>query len=105
MAIYLGYLMERFHAAGGRVDARNISTLAEAAQSGYIVVNCAGIGARWLVPDAGLWPVRGQLVVLENPGIDEFFSEDTGMSPELLHIYRTATRSFSVARPRTAAGT
>jgi D-amino-acid oxidase len=50
-------------------------------------VNCTGIGARSLVPDEGVWPIRGQLVVVENPGIDEFFAEDTGLSSQLRHIY------------------
>jgi D-amino-acid oxidase len=49
------------------------------------VINCSGIGARDLVPDPELIPVRGQLVVIANPGITEFFSEDTGTSPNLLH--------------------
>ncbi|SDE25651.1 D-amino-acid oxidase [Streptomyces prasinopilosus] len=34
-----------------------------------VVVNCSGLGARDLVPDPAVRPVRGQLVVVENPGI------------------------------------
>ena len=37
------------------------------------MVNCTGIGARSLVPDESLVPVRGQVVVVENPGIGEFY--------------------------------
>src|SRR5206468_12741243 len=40
-----------------------------------IIVNCTGLGARSLVPDELLTPVRGQLVVAENPGIDYFFQD------------------------------
>lgn len=40
-----------------------------------MVVNCTGLGARELVPDPGVRPVRGQLVVVENPGVDEWFVE------------------------------
>ena len=36
-------------------------------------MNCAGVGARDLVPDPALRAVRGQHVVVENPGLDEFF--------------------------------
>jgi D-amino-acid oxidase len=50
-------------------------------------VNCAGIGARDLVADGSLFPIRGQLVVVKNPGLHEFFSEDTGASPDLTHWY------------------
>nr|MDQ6899776.1 FAD-binding oxidoreductase [Candidatus Dormibacteraeota bacterium] len=87
MPAYLGYLMERFHTAGGQVDVRRLDTLTEAAREAPILVNCTGIGAHSLVPDEGVWPIRGQLVVVENPGIDEFFSEDTGLSSQLRHIY------------------
>ncbi len=38
-----------------------------------VVVNCTGIGARSLVPDESVVPVRGQVVVVENPGISEFY--------------------------------
>ena len=87
MPKYLGYQMDRFRMAGGEIDLRKIHTVTEAAEDAPVVVNCTGIGARSLVPDEGVWPIRGQLVVVENPGIDEFFSEDTGLSSELRHIY------------------
>ncbi|CAD5991022.1 protein of unknown function [Streptomyces sp. KY75] len=48
---------------------------AEAAAQAPVVVNCTGLGARELVPDAGVRAVRGQLVVVENPGIAEWFTE------------------------------
>jgi D-amino-acid oxidase len=51
------------------------------------VVNCTGIAAHDLADDQDLYPIRGQLVVLANPGITDFFSEDTGDSPDLLCIY------------------
>jgi D-amino-acid oxidase len=87
MPAHLAYLMTRFRTAGGQVDVRRVHTLRQAAEEAPIVVNCSGIGARSLVPDEDVWPVRGQLVVVENPGIAEFFSEDTGLSSELRHIY------------------
>jgi D-amino-acid oxidase len=87
MPVYLGYLSERFRSYGGEVDMRKLSSLQEVMFEAPITVNCSGVGARALVPDEGLRPIRGQLVVVANPGIDEFFSEDTGPSPDLLHIY------------------
>jgi len=85
MPIHLDYLQRRFRAADGGIEIHPVTSLGEAAAASPLVVNCAGIGARRLVPDPELTPVRGQLVVVENPGITEFFSEDTGSSPELLH--------------------
>lgn len=87
MPTYLGYLKERFEASGGLLDLRRVSTLDEASDGAPICVNCSGIGARSLVPDESVWPTRGQLVIVENPGIEEFFSEDTGLSSHLRHIY------------------
>ena len=41
-----------------------------------LVVDCAGIGARELAPDPTLTPVRGQVVIAENPGITDWFVEE-----------------------------
>ncbi|NJP34168.1 FAD-dependent oxidoreductase [Micromonospora thermarum] len=87
MPTYLGYLERRFSAASGQVEIRLIDSLDQAAGIAAVVVNCAGMGAQGLVPDPELTPIRGQLVVVENPGITEFFSEDTGLSPDLVHFY------------------
>jgi D-amino-acid oxidase len=67
MPTHLPWLRERFLAAGGVLETRTVSDLAEA--DAPVVVNCTGLGARELVPDASVRPVRGQLVVVENPGI------------------------------------
>nr|WP_254877025.1 FAD-dependent oxidoreductase [Verrucosispora sp. NA02020] len=87
MPVYLGYLRRRYEGAGGVVEIRRIDAFDQAAGVTPVVVNCAGLGARHLVPDPELVPIRGQLVVVKNPGITEFFSEDTGLSPDLTHLY------------------
>lgn len=87
MPVYLGYLRRRLETAGGDIETRRIDSLDRAAGLATVVVNCAGMGAHDLVPDPELTPVRGELVVIENPGIAEFFAEDTGLSPDLLHLY------------------
>jgi D-amino-acid oxidase len=67
MPVYLRWLRERFLRAGGTIEARTVTDLAEAAAP--FVVNCTGLGARELVPDPAVRPVRGQLVIVENPGV------------------------------------
>ncbi|MEU6604209.1 FAD-dependent oxidoreductase [Streptomyces shenzhenensis] len=67
MPAHLVWLRERLTAAGGLVEERTVSDLA--AVPAAVVVNCTGLGARSLVPDPAVRPVRGQLVVVENPGI------------------------------------
>lgn len=86
MPPYLEYLTQRLTGAGGRIEQRHLHSLAEAFERAPAVVNCSGIGAAALGDDA-VYPIRGQLVVVDNPGIDSWFSEDTGASPELLHWY------------------
>ena len=75
MPDYLGYLMARLDRAGGRLREAEFASLAEAAglTTAPVIVNCSGIGARLLVPDHDVTPVRGQVVVTENPGLSEFF--------------------------------
>jgi D-amino-acid oxidase len=86
MPVYLEYLGARFKSAGGEVEVRSVRSLRDVAEDAAVIVNCTGIGARILVPDLELRPIRGQLVVVVNPGIEEFFSEDTGSSPDLMYV-------------------
>jgi D-amino-acid oxidase len=72
MPIYLSYLMDRFVASGGSVEQRALSSLEEAAAEARVVVNCVGLGARDLVGDAAMQPIRGQIVRVRNPGLERF---------------------------------
>jgi D-amino-acid oxidase len=87
MPTYLDYLRQRLTNSGGVIQMRRVSNLDEATREADTVVNCTGIGARDLAKDKDLFPIRGQLVVVKNPGLHEFFSEDTGASPDLTHWY------------------
>ncbi|MFD7071630.1 FAD-dependent oxidoreductase [Streptomyces sp. NPDC059913] len=86
MPTYLDYLLRRLDAAGGTVERRRLASLADAGPA-RVIVNCTGLDAQELVPDPDLRPIRGQHVVVANPGLTEFFSEDTGLSPDLLCFY------------------
>ncbi|MBT2507952.1 FAD-binding oxidoreductase [Streptomyces sp. ISL-98] len=74
MPVHLRWLRERLAAVGTTVENRGITDFAEPASEAGVVVNCTGLGARELVPDAAVRPVRGQLVVVENPGIEEWYT-------------------------------
>jgi D-amino-acid oxidase len=71
MPVYLSYLRRRAEDAGVEISQGHVAALGEL--TGETVINCAGIGARELVPDASLVPVRGQIVIVDNPGVTEFF--------------------------------
>ncbi|WP_319805749.1 FAD-dependent oxidoreductase [Dactylosporangium fulvum] len=75
MPVYLRYLRGRLDATGTPVEQRTIDAFPQAAAPDEIVVNCTGAGAGKLTGDASIVPTRGQLAVVENPGIDEFFCE------------------------------
>ncbi|MEV0640718.1 FAD-dependent oxidoreductase [Streptomyces sp. NPDC050619] len=75
MSTHLPWLRERFLAAGGSIETRTVSDLSEV--EAPVVVNCTGLGARALVPDPSVRPVRGQLVVVENPGIRTWLVSET----------------------------
>ncbi|MFI2213343.1 FAD-dependent oxidoreductase [Streptomyces sp. NPDC020141] len=86
MPAHLGWLRRRLEAAGGSVERRTARSLAEAALRARAVVNCAGLGARELAKDTGLRPVRGQLVVVENPGVREWFVLADGASARTTYL-------------------
>ena len=78
MPIYLEYLMDRFTAAGGSVEQRALSSLDDV--DAGVVVNCVGLGARELVGDTSMKPIRGQVVRVRNPGLERFVLDEE--SPE-----------------------
>src|SRR5450432_469174 len=87
MPVYLGYLQDRFARAGGLLETgHEFGSLGDVISStaAPVIVNCTGTGATGLVPDPGVVPVRGQVVVVANPGVDEFF---VGQGAELTYLF------------------
>ncbi|MBK3630375.1 FAD-binding oxidoreductase [Streptomyces sp. MBT49] len=89
MAVFLPWLRQRLLLAGGTVEERTVADLAEAEAA--VVVNCTGLGARELAADASVRPVRGQLVVVENPGLDTWLVS-TGPDGEMAYLFPHAGR-------------
>lgn len=69
------------------IELRPVDSFDEVAREWPIVVNCSGLGSRALVPDRELHPIRGQHVLVTNPGLTEFLEVDTGDCPDLIAIY------------------
>jgi D-amino-acid oxidase len=78
MPVYLAGLWQRFTSAGGVIEQRTIGSLGELAGTAEAVVNCPGLGARELAGDATVAPIRGQVVRVENPGIDQVVLDQYG---------------------------
>ena len=78
MPIYQPWLVQQVTERGGDIVTQHVNDLAELAGPGVdAVVDCPGLGARELVGDLSVYPVRGQIVRVKNPGLvmsvrDEF---------------------------------
>jgi D-amino-acid oxidase len=86
MPVYLRRLEQRLRAAGGEVLTTRLQSLDEGFADADVVINCSGVGARELVPDPDVEPVRGQLVAVRNPGLCEFFAEHTDELTEMTYL-------------------
>jgi len=87
MPVYLGYLRDRFERAGGTLEITSVGSLTALAGQAPVVVNCSGAGAHDLVPDPTVVPVRGQVVIAANPGIEEFVIDRDPEPPWITYIF------------------
>jgi len=87
MPVYLGYLRARFSKAGGTLELARVGSLADVAGEAPVVVNCSGVAAHDLVPDPAVVPVRGQVVIAANPGIEEFFISRDEQPPWIVYMF------------------
>ncbi|MFC8506495.1 FAD-dependent oxidoreductase [Streptomyces sp. NPDC057411] len=89
MPVHLAWLRARFEELGGSFERRTVTGpgFAEAAAEARVVVDCTGLGARELASDSGLRPVRGQLVLVENPGVDSWFTAADAAADETTYFF------------------
>lgn len=81
---YLPWLVERLVAAGGSVTRMPLRALPQRG----VVVNATGVSARALASDPSVHPVRGQVVVVENPGLTEWWCDEDEADGPLYAIPR-----------------
>ncbi len=72
--IYLDWLLAHFHGMGGTVALGRVEDLEG---PGEVVVNCTGLGARDVAGDGTVYPIRGQVVAVHNPGIRDAVSDES----------------------------
>lgn len=75
MPRYLAWLTARLHSLGGTLTRLNLRFLPEGAD---LVVNCSGLGARLLGSDRTVVPVRGQVVYVEQVGLEQWWLDGDG---------------------------
>jgi D-amino-acid oxidase len=70
MPVHLPWLVSQVFALGGSIRTQRLRSLTELGHERLdVVVNCSGLGARDLVGDLEVHPVRGQIVRVANPGL------------------------------------
>ncbi len=67
--VYLPFLQDQFMAAGGTIEQRELESLDEVEDAAPLLVNCSGVGARKLARDEGVYPLRGQTMLIDAPEI------------------------------------
>jgi D-amino-acid oxidase len=75
MPVYLPWLLRRVDELGGTVTRMALAALPDRAE---VVVNAAGLGARLLGSDSSVLPVRGQVVYVEQVGLDRWWLDSAG---------------------------
>ncbi|WP_433057369.1 FAD-dependent oxidoreductase [Dactylosporangium sp. CS-033363] len=70
METYLPWLAERVRALGGHLTLGRVERLADLDGRAGTVVNATGLAARVLAGDPTVFPARGQVVVVANPGLE-----------------------------------
>jgi D-amino-acid oxidase len=76
MPIYLDWLATRVLETGGTITRLNLHGLPRPGGGGPdAVVDCAGMGAKFLAADPSLHPVQGQVVLVEQVGLERWWLE------------------------------
>jgi D-amino-acid oxidase len=74
MPLYLTWLRRRLEELGGTLTRHNLSALPLPGDGrADVVVDCAGLGARLFAGDLSVVPVRGQVVVVEQVGLEQWW--------------------------------
>ncbi len=81
MPIYLDWLVARLTDLGGTVTRLALDELPPTGTGVDVVLDCAGLGARQLANDQSVLPVRGQVVVVEQVGLEAWWLADVDGAP------------------------
>ena len=64
--VYLHFLLEKFRSNGGEIDLEEVDKLEARLAGADFLINCTGLAAGKLANDPAVYPIRGQIVMVEN---------------------------------------
>ncbi len=76
--IYLPWLLNKFESDGGTIIESEISDLSEIESQADLIVNCSGLGARQVVGDDLVYPIRGQSLRVKAKSSGRHLLDQTG---------------------------
>ena len=76
--VYMQYLLARFRQLGGRIEQRSVANLSDLYGEDRLLVNCAGLGAKDIVGDNDVYPIRGQIVRVKATSLKRSLVDETG---------------------------
>jgi D-amino-acid oxidase len=78
--VYMRYLQDRFAELGGVLEKldREADSLDDISGEGQLLINCTGLGAGRLCHEGSTFPIRGQIVIVKNIGLERIISVDSG---------------------------
>lgn len=76
--VYLNYLLETFKRAGGELILQEVQSIEAVKGVFHQIINCTGLGARELVHDKSLYPIRGQVIKADRIPSIPYIIEDNG---------------------------
>jgi D-amino-acid oxidase len=86
MPTYMAWLTTRFTDLGGRTVDITLTDLTAPYEVADVVVNCSGLGSRELAADQSMIAVRGQVVRVEQFGLDRYILDE--QSPDgITYLY------------------
>ena len=77
--IYMNYLLKRFSELGGIINNldEKIKSIHELFTNNRLIINCSGLGALDLCGDKEVYPIRGQIIRVSNPGIRRCYHHES----------------------------
>ncbi|XP_057656207.1 D-aspartate oxidase [Diorhabda carinulata] len=95
-SIYLPWATNKFKSSGGKIVQRHVKRLESLGHEYDIIVNCTGMGAKYLCKDNKMVPIRGQVIKVDAPWMKTFYygELDTYVIPGLRYVTLGGCRNY-----------